>query len=176
MSIPSAVLNWITSATGLDTWQSPISTDAEKPAGEYSTFKILSVAMSDFNALEVAGKDADYITKTSYNNAVILLSVNVFAINGYQALIDLNASGDYWESRYALAQDGLTIGRLGNPKNLTGLGDSNFVDRWQMDIELRVKVETKKDWDRLKVIQLSGKFLRSDESGDIITVVKWPTS
>ena len=176
MSIPSAVLDWITGVTGLDTWQEPIDTDQDKPTGNYSTFKILSIVMSDFNQLDGDVKDSDYITKTVRNNAVLLLSVNVFSINGYDELSKLNLSGDYWQTRGSLAAEGITIGRLGNPQNLTGTGDTNFIDRWQMDIELRIRIETQNDWDRIQSWSLAGKFLRTDGNGEITSIIKWPTN
>ena len=174
MSIPSAILDWITGVTGLDTWQNPIGTDQDKPLGDYSTFMIASIVMSEFNQLDGTVKDVDFITKTTKNNAVILLSVNVFSINGYDELSQLNASGDYWQTRVSLAAEGITIGRLGNPQNLTGLGDTDFVDRWQMDIELRVTIETQNDWDRIKQWQLTGRMLRTDDTGIITGIIRYP--
>ena len=132
--------------------------------------------MSEFNQLDGTVKSSRLITKTTKNNAMILLSVNVFSVNGYDELTQLNASGDYWASRASLAAEGLTIGRLGNPRNLTGLGDTDFVDRWHMDIELRATIETQNDWDRIQEWKLAGRFFRVDDSGEIITLIRWPTT
>jgi len=176
MSLPSAILDWISGVTGLDTWQSPIDTSQDRPSGDYATFKIVSIAMSDFNQLDGAVKDSNLITKTTKNNAVMLLSINVFSINGYDELSRLNASGDYWQTRQSLAAEGITIGRLGNPQNLTGTGQTNFVDQWQMNIELRITMGTQNDWDRIREWRINGRMGLVDDSGQVVSVIKWPTN
>jgi hypothetical protein len=160
--------------TGLEVWQSPIANGKDKPTGDYITFQVVSVVSSDYHQVNGEVKDADFITKSVSNNARILVSFNAFAYKGYQALAALNASETFWQHRNTLAADGVSIQKLGNPQNLTGLGDTNFVDRWQMDVEFNVDLVTQYDWDRIKQIQLAGRFLRVDDTGEVVSVVKWP--
>ena len=174
MSIQSALLTWITEVTNLDAWQAPIDTSKDKPEGEYCTFQIVSIVMSDFNQVDGLATSATNIEKTTKNNATLLLSLNVYAIDGFNKLAQLNASADFWRYRNLLAIEGISINRLGNPQNLTGLGDTNYVDRWQMDMEFRITTEITNDWDRITEISLAGMFLKEDGSGIINSLVKWP--
>ena len=169
-----ALYNWILSVTGLDTYAAPLNNATDKPSGDYATYQLIAMVMSDFNQNDAVVKDADFITKTSFNNATMSISVNVFADQGYTKITDLNNSSDFWESRNILKQGGLTINRFGNPQNLTGLGDTNFVNRWQADIEMRVGIENEYDWHRLKEIQLGGSFTNEDESQTVVSVSQWP--
>jgi len=174
MSIESAVLTWVNEVTGLDPWQAPIDTSLDKPEGEYITFQVLSVVMSEFNHIDAKAKDAEFITKTTKNNAKLLMSFNVFSYQGYMKLALLNASETFWQHRNTLAIDGLSVNRLGNPQNLTGLGDTNFVDRWQMDVEFMISIENENDWDRLDSIRLAGEFVTQDDNDTISGLIKWP--
>ncbi|MAO24257.1 MAG: hypothetical protein Unbinned3818contig1000_49 [Prokaryotic dsDNA virus sp.] len=174
MSIESTILAWATDVTGLDVWQSPIDTSKDKPQGEYVTFQIASIVMSDFNGSEVEGKDEDFITRTTTNNAQMLISFNVFGYQAYQKIIEMNASEDFWQHRNTLKTGGISINDFGDPQNLTGLGDTNFVNRWQADVEFNIAFETKADWDRLKSISLAGEFTKIDESGGISSTINWP--
>ena len=174
MSIESAILTWANDVTGLEIWQSPMANGKDKPSGEYMTFQVVSVVSSEYHHVDGEVKDADFITKSATNRAKMLVSFNAFSYKGYEALIALNASETFWQHRNTLKQDGITINKLGNPQNLTGLGDTNFVDRWQMDIEFIVDLVTEYDWDRIKQIQLAGRFLRVDDTGEVVSVVKWP--
>jgi hypothetical protein len=174
MSIESTILTWMNEVTGLDVWQAPIDTALDKPDGQYATFQLLAINVSDYNRLESEVKDADFIAKSTKNNATILISFNVFGEYGYTLINRLNAAGDFWRYRNILKDGGLTISRLGNPQNLTGLGDTNFVERWQSDIEFRYTIENVDDWDRIKSIQLAGRFLKTDGSGIIDSLIKWP--
>lgn len=174
MSIESAILDWMNQVTGLEVWQAPIATSKDKPEGDYATFQILSMVMSDYNQLNSEDKDADLITKTTTNNATMLVSFNIFAYQGYNLLAKLNAATDFWQYRNILKQEGITLNRLGNPQNLTGLGDTNFVTRWQSDIEFRIAISNENDWDKIKQIQLAGRFLKTDGSAIIDSLIKWP--
>ena len=173
MSIESAILQWITDVTGLSAYQAPMDNSKDKPSGDYCTFQIIAIVMSDFNQENNADKDADFIAKTTKNNALVTISFNVFSYKGYQKIVDLNASSSFWEYRKQLADEGVTVNRLGNPQNLTGLGDTNFVDRWQADIEFRVTMQNENDWHKVKAWQLGGRFI-SDDGNDVISLVKWP--
>tara|TARA_R110002153_G_scaffold51279_7_gene144193 strand:+ start:80 stop:604 length:525 start_codon:yes stop_codon:yes gene_type:complete len=173
MSFESALLDWISEVTTLDAWQAPIDVAQNKPSGEYVTFQILSMVMSDFNQNVPEDKDDDFITTTIRNNATMLLSVNVFSYGGYQKLINLNSSTSFWKYRQQLAEAGITLNRFAQPQNLTGLGDTNFVDRWQADIEFRIVAESSNDWDKLKQIALGGTFI-ADDGNNINSLVKWP--
>lgn len=172
--IEEAIFKWVEGVTGLPCWESPVSNAGEKPAGDYATYKMVSMVMSDFNQGDAVVKDADFITKTTYNNAKMLLSLNVFSDRGYNHIIELNHSAEFWDSRNTLKDGGLSINRFGNPQNLTGLGDTGFVNRWQSDIEFMVTVETQKDWDRLKQIELNGSFTNDDATLIIDSVARWP--
>jgi len=174
MSIESAILTWANDVTGMQLWQSPIDNSQDKPSGEYMTFNIVSIVSSENNNVTGAVKDADFITKSVTNSAKMLVSFNAFSYKGYQALSDLNASETFWQHRNTLKQSGITINKLGNPQNLTGLGDTNFVERWQMDIEFIIDLVTEYDWDRIKEIQLAGRFLKVNNEGQIVAIVKWP--
>ena len=169
-----ALYNWMLSVTGLDVYAAPINNASDKPLGDYATYQMVAMTMSDFNHNDAVVKDADFITKTSMNNATMVVSVNVFADQGYIKITDLNNSADFWESRNILKQGGITINRFGDPQNLTGLGDTNFVTRWQADIEMRIAIENQYDWDRLKEIQLGGSFRTADDSQIIVSVAQWP--
>jgi hypothetical protein len=173
MSFESTILDWITEVTALDAWQAPIESSQDKPQTDYCTFQIVSMVLSDFNQNVPEAKDADLITTVIRNNATMLLSLNVFKPGGYQQLLNLNASASFWKYRNTLAAGGITINRYGNPQNLTGLGDTNFVERWQMDIELRIVTESSNDWDRIKAMSLGGIFF-ADDGNDIISMAKWP--
>lgn len=173
MSFESTILNWITEVTALDAWQAPIDVAQDKPAGDYCTFQIVSMVLSDFNQDEPEAKDANLITKVIRNNATMVLSLNVFKPGGYQQLLNLNASASFWKYRNTLAAGGISINRYGNPQNLTGLGDTNFVDRWQMDIELRIVTESSNDWDRIRNMSLGGIFIAAD-GNNIISTARWP--
>lgn len=169
-----ALYNWLLSVTGLDVYAAPLNNATDKPSGDYATYQIIAMVMSDFNQNNAVVKDADFITKTSYNNATMSVSINIFSDQGYSIITDLNNSADFWESRNLLKQGGITINRFGNPQNLTGLGDTNFVTRWQADIEMRIAIENQYDWDRLKEIQLGGSFSTVDNSQTIVSVSQWP--
>lgn len=174
MSIESTLLDWLGDATGLDVWQAPIDNSMDKPSGEYLTFQIASIVMSEFNQSDGEVKNANELTKTVKNNAKMLLSVNIFSNKGYAQIAQLNASSSFWKYRSDLSEAGISVNRFGNPQNLTGLGDTNFVQRWQADIEFMLTIETIYDWDRLKQIQLGGKFLIANGVGEIQSVIKWP--
>lgn len=173
MSFEAGILNWITEVTGLDAWQAPISNAQDKPTGDYCTFQIGAMVLSDFNQSEPGAKDADFINTVVTNNATMFLSLNVFKQGGYQDLLNLNASASFWKYRNILLADGITINRFGNPQNLTGLGDTNFVDRWQMDIEFRITTESVYDINRIKAIAFGGLFI-ADDGNNINSLVKWP--
>lgn len=169
-----AILTWANDVTGLEIWQSPIDNSQDKPSGEYMTFNIVSIVSSEYHNVDGVVKDADFITKSVTNHAKMVVSFNAFSRKGYQALSDLNASETFWQHTNTLKQDGITINKLGNPQNLTGLGDTNFVSRWQMDMEFLIELVTEYDWHRIKEIQIAGRFLRVDNTGEVVSVVKWP--
>jgi len=173
MSIESTIFNWASDVTGLQVYQAPITNPQDKPQGDYCTFQLINIVMSDYNQLNSQDKDADFINKTTSNNALIFVSINVFGYQAYQKIVDLNASGTFWQYRKELADNNIAINRLGNPQNLTGVDDTNFVDRWQADIEFRVTLENQYDWDKIKSWQIGGRFI-ADDGNDIVSFAKWP--
>jgi hypothetical protein len=173
MSIESAIFQWASDVTGLPCYQAPISTAQDKPNIDYCTFQIVAIVMSDYNQYESQNKDDDFVLKTTSNNAVMTLSINVFSKQGYKKIVDLNASSSFWQYRSQLSDEGLTLNNFGDPQNLTGLGDTDFVDRWQADLEFRVTMQNQYDWDKIKSWAIGGRFI-ADGGGEIISLVKWP--
>ena len=174
MTPEEAILTWITSTTGLDAYQAPLRSTAERPSTDYATFQLVNIQLPEFSSIRSAEKDDDYITKTVQSDAVVTLSLNVWKEYGYNELIKLNHSADFWESRNILSQGNAAINELGSPQDLTGLGDTNYRDRFQMDVTIFVRFETQFDWDRLKQWEIHGAFVDIDDSGEINSIIKYP--
>ena len=174
MTPEEAILQWITATTGLDAYQAPIRSEQDRPSGDYCTFQIVTINVPDYDNVRAEGKDSDFITKTSQSDAEVTISLNVWKPYGYQDLMRLNHSVDFWESRNLLSQGSAAINRLGDPQDLTGLGDTNWRDRWQMDITFFIRFETEFDWNRLKQWEIHGSFTRVDDTGEIESIIKYP--
>ncbi len=175
MTPEKAILEWITSTTGLDAYQAPIRSEKDRPSGDYCTFQLININLPEYDNVRSEGKDADFITKTSQSDAEVTVSLNVWKPYGYQDLMRLNHSVDFWESRNLLNQGSASINRLGNPQDLTGLGDTNWRDRWQMDITFFIRFENAFDWDRLKQWEINGQFVSFDGSDVIESIIKYPS-
>lgn len=174
MTPEAAILTWITDATGLEAYQAPLRSEQERPSTDYCTFQMINIQLPEFNSVIVEGKDDDFITKTVQSDAIVTLSLNVWKAYGYTDLMKLNHSADFWESRNILSQGNAAINELGNPQDLTGLGDTNWRDRWQMDLTFFIRFETQYDWDRLKQWEIHGQFVRVDGTGEIESIIKFP--
>lgn len=175
MTPEEAILQWITDTTGLEAYQAPLRSDRERPNTDYVTFQMINIQLPEFNLVNAEVKDADFITKTVRSDAEVTLSLNVWKAYGYEDLMKLNHSADFWESRNILNQGNAAINQLGNPQDLTGLGDTNWRDRWQMDITFFISFENEFDWHRLKQWEIHGEFMRVDDTGLIESIIKYPS-
>lgn len=170
----AAIVKWIEEATGLVAYQAPLRSGQERPDIDYCTFQMVNIQMPDYNSTDKAERDDDFITKTISSHAIVTLSLNVWSSYGYTDLIKLDHSAEYWKSRNTLSQGNVSINEMGSPQDLTGLGDTNYRDRWQMDATLFVKFENEYDWDKLKEWQINGRFTEIDESAQIDSAIKYP--
>ena len=97
MTPEEAILQWITDTTGLTAYQAPLRSDFERPSTSYATFQMINIQLPEFNLVKAVVKDADFITKTVQSDAEVTLSLNIWKPYGYEDLMKLNHSADFWE-------------------------------------------------------------------------------
>ena len=176
MSIESAIYTWLVNTTGLPVWQQPVDSGVDL-SGDYITFQVVNIVAGDFNIETDGNITPTDFTRTVTNRAELFLSVNCYvgrqsANEPRNILTRLQHSSSFWQSRYDLSQDGLAINRHGNIQDLTGLGETNFVRRGQLDIEFLADISTEWQWDRLLQWQLTG--IMSDENDVVVGSLNYP--
>lgn len=135
------IRDWIIAVTGYGV-NNVYRTDQEGPRadGDYATYKIISsiTAHWPIETREDFGSDDDVLRKFDYHRP-FLVSINVFALDGYDVLDNLANSNDDYRNRQILTNGaGIElVGYRNEAQDRTGLGDHKFRQRYQATFEFR---------------------------------------
>lgn len=160
--------DWIIAVTGYGI-NNVYRTDQEGPRadGDYATYKIISsnTAHWPIETREDFGSDDDVLRKFDYYRP-FLVSINVFALDGYDVLDNLANSNDDYRNRQILTNgDGLElVGLRGETQDLTGLGDTEHKQRYQATFEFRHFKQGTERNQRILEMQVSGEIGGQDDT------------
>lgn len=131
----TAIREWLVLTSGVtNVKQAPYR--GQRPDADYATYQINAVAPMA-NGFKTTYAPATSID-TRHTSAIMTVSVNVYAPDGYAALAKAHAANDWWEARQILSPASMVFAQGGQINNLTALGDTDWRSRWQSDLTFHV--------------------------------------
>ena len=141
--------------------------EGPRATGDYAIYKIISsrTAHWPIETREDFGSDDDVLRKFDYYRP-FLVSIHVFALDGYDVLDNLANSNDDYRNRQILTNGaGIElVGLRGETQDLTGLGDTEHKQRYQATFEFRhFKRGTERN-QKILEMQVSGEIGGQDDT------------
>jgi len=139
-TITSAVRALVAQATGLDFDDEviPAYDNHSAPNGLYSTVLLSTIRMEGLDSESVSDNSGD-ITKSDIGikgNRIGFFSVQFFRAGANDAVQDLLQYPGSSTGQIYMAENGLTLRRMGDPVDIKAIMGSKFEERQQLDIEI----------------------------------------
>jgi hypothetical protein len=137
-----------------------------RPTGVYMTFQPMAIIPQRSPMKKrVLQADNETFKETNWFHSELTVSVNAYGPGGYSLLMGLHGLKNYYESRGALAAEG-----IGQARNLSELGDEAYRTRWQSDVVFHISPITEFDDYRLRQFYVTGQWVSTDDVLNIETV------
>lgn len=162
--------SWINTVTGLETVQEPYA--GERPENNHASFRVISFVLSENSIRDHSIKDSNTINDTYHNNAIVLVSISITGYQAYSHLSRLIASRYQYAARKILTS--LAISRIGSPQNTSFIDHAENEERWSADFEFNVTLSNTFDLERLNSLILNGEFSKTDNTGNVDSIINYP--
>ena len=163
MTINSALKSWVMEITGYDSQHVILETgNGPRPEGDFATFDVLTVipgAHPDVREYDLGDdtKQIDYITRNE-----LMVSVEVYSIDGMSHLLSLAKSGHLFRARQVLQPDKLAILRVGDPRKIPFDSDTNWKPRFQCDFTINSYHTISEIIEQIEAYDFTGSFIRDE--------------
>jgi hypothetical protein len=117
-----------------------------KPADPFVTWQIVSAVPSDFSDVNRTDAGGYVMDSTDTRRYRIGVDVNAYGSDGLTILANLTQSNTDPEVREVFGGNGITLMGSTTIQDLTGLGDTKWVPRYQAEFEFNVFIELNKSY------------------------------
>jgi hypothetical protein len=127
---------------------------------EYATYNVISLIPRDSAYWKKVDKGADDDVKNQFTvQAIMNVSVNVYAEDGFEKLFILSQSNNLLATRDIFSAQSMTlIGKVSGSQDLTAIGDSDWRPRYQADFDFLVYTTVEEINQLIKAYQLTGEI------------------
>lgn len=158
--------DWIVDVTGYSD-QNVIRSNQSgmRPLGDYVTYYLLSENQSvyaDWNKIDAGEDDDVFVDYDIYSQ--IIITIDVYALGGFDVLNQLAMSKNLLTTRNILRQENMVLISKGDTRNLTALGDTGWLDRFNADFTFHRSVVMRERNQKILQYQLYGEFGDLDSS------------
>ena len=145
--------------------------NGQRPTGVYMTFQPMAIIPQRSPIKKrVLQPDGETFTETDWFHSELTVSVNAYGPGGHSLLMGLHGLKQHYDSRSALADEGMALITIGQARNLSELGDEAYRTRWQSDVTFHISPVTQFDDYRLRQFYVSGQWISPDDTITIETI------
>ncbi len=163
MSHAKGIKTWLSDVTGFTPGQIiKANQNGPRPSGEYITFSIDSNIKASNAFLWREEKDVDTTYLNFYTPKEIIVSINIYSKDGEVLHSKLDASFNLYFIRLALKEENLVLIEGSSVNNLTGLGDTKFIPRFQADYRFRAGETIATELERIHKYEIDGTIIGLD--------------
>ena len=159
MTILTTIHDWIVSVTGFD----PDNVirgfqTGPRPDDDYATYYILSVVDHDYSSYQKRDLGVDDNIEVLYSSPKeLLVTVDIYALNGHALMSALGQSNDLLATRLLFnAEQLVLLPGGGNASSLTGLGDTEWRDRYNGTFTIGAYGELTEENQKILSVYLEG--------------------
>lgn len=163
MTINSALKSWVMEVTGYDDQHVILENEnGGRPVGAFATFDILTILPGAHpNVKKTNQGDQTFLTEYTTRN-VLMVSVEVYALDGMNHLQSLAKSNHLLAVRQILNAEKLAIMRAGEPRKIPFDSDTNWKGRYQCDFSINSYHTISEIIEQIEAYDFTGSFIRDE--------------